>query len=212
VRKWYPALVVLLALGASAAVYGRLPEQVPIHWNMAGEVDGYGSRLQGALLLPAVILFIAVLVPVAPRIDPRGAAYEKFRPTYHLVMNAVLTFMLGVHLLVLATSLGVELPVARLIPFGVGALIALLGNVLPRARSTWLFGIRTPWTLSSERVWERTHRVGGYLMVVAGVIVMLAALVAPPTVVPGILIAAVGGASFGAMGYSFVAWRQDGRS
>jgi uncharacterized membrane protein len=212
VRKWYPVAVVLVALAASAAVYGRLPEQVPVHWNAAGEVDRYGSRFEGALLLPLVIAGIALLIPLLPRIDPRGDNYEKFRPTYHLVLNAVLTFMLGIHLLVLATALGARLPIGRIIPFGVGALFALLGNVLPRARPNWMFGIRTPWTLSNERVWERTHRVGGRLMVVAGVVTMIAALVAPTAMAPVVLIVAVLGASLGAMGYSFVAWRQEGRS
>lgn len=211
-RKWYPVAVVLVALAASAAVYGRLPEQVPVHWNAAGEVDRYGSRFEGALLLPLVILGIALLIPLLPRIDPRGRNYEKFRPTYHLVLNATLTFMLGVHLLVLATAMGMQLPIGRIIPFGVGALFALLGNVLPRARPNWMFGIRTPWTLSNERVWERTHRVGGRLMVVAGIVTMLGALVAPVTMTPVVLIVAVLGASLGAMGYSFVAWRQEGRS
>lgn len=208
-RKWYPVAVVVAAFAASAAVYGRLPEQIPVHWDMHGNVDRYGSRLEGALALPAGIALMALLVPVLPRIDPRGANYEKFRPTYHLVMNAVLTLMLGVHVAVLATSLGADVPVARLAPAGVGILLLVVGNALPRARPNWMFGIRTPWTLSSERVWERTHRVGGYCMVAAGVVILLSALLPPGRTPVMLFIGAVTVASLVPLVYSFVAWRQE---
>ena len=208
-RKWYPVAVVVAAFAASAAVYGRLPEQIPVHWDMHGNVDRYGSRLEGALALPAGIALMALLVPVLPRIDPRGANYEKFRPTYHLVMNAVLTLMLGVHVAVLATSLGADVPVARLAPAGVGILLLVIGNALPRARPNWMFGIRTPWTLSSERVWERTHRVGGYCMVAAGVVILLSALLPPGRTPVMLFIGAITVASLVPLVYSFVAWRQE---
>ncbi|MDQ3698093.1 MAG: SdpI family protein [Gemmatimonadota bacterium] len=211
-RKWYPALVAALALAATALVYGRLPERIPVHWNLAGEVDRYGSRLEGALLLPAVITVMAALIPLLPRLDPRGANYEKFRPTYHLVMNAVLTFMLLVHVALLAHGLGHAFPVHRVIPAGVGLLLMLLGNVLPRTRPNWMFGIRTPWTLSSDRVWERTHRVGGYLMLGAGLVTVLAAALPDPRGSIAVLTAAVLVAAVGSIAYSFVAWRQEKRS
>jgi uncharacterized membrane protein len=207
-RKWYPVLVVLLAVAASAAVYGRLPERMPTHWNVTGEVDGYGSRLEGALLLPATIALMAALVPVLPRIDPRRRNYDKFRPTYHLVMNAVLTFMLGMHLVLLASGLGWRVPVERVVAVGVGLLLVLLGNVLPRTRSNWMLGIRTPWTLSSDRVWERTHRVGGYLLVGAGVVAITGALLPDPRAGFVALGAGVLAAALGSVAYSYVAWRQ----
>ena len=211
-RSWYPAFVAFLAVTASALLYGRLPERMPVHWNAMGEVDRYGSRLEGALLLPAVIVVMAALVPLLPRIDPRGGTYEKFRPTYHLVMNAIITFMLVVHLLLLATGLGYRIPVERVVALGVGLLLMLLGNVLPRTRPNWMLGIRTPWTLSSDRVWHRTHRVGGYLMLGAGLLTVLATVLPDPragflTLSIGVFVAAIG-----SIAYSYVAWRQERRS
>ena len=211
-RNWYPAFAAFLAVTASALLYDRLPERMPVHWNVAGEVDRYGSRLEGALLVPAVIVVMAALVPVLPRIDPRGRNYEKFRPTYHLVMNAVVTFMLVVHLLLLATGLGYPIPVERVMALGVGLLLMLLGNVLPRTRPNWMLGIRTPWTLSSDRVWHRTHRVGGYLMLGAGLLTVLATVFPDPrasflALTVGVCVAAVG-----SIAYSYVAWRQEQRS
>lgn len=201
-------LLVAAAFAASAAVYGRLPERMPIHWNAAGAVDGYGSRLAGAFLVPGLMVVLAAMIPLLPRLDPRGASYEAFRPAYHLVMNAVLTFTLVVHLVLLASGLGHPVPAARIVLVGVGLLLMLIGAVLPRTRPNWMFGIRTPWTLSSDRVWERTHRVGGALMLAAGALTALAAVAdsrrAFPVVVGGVLVAA-----FGSIAYSYVAWRQE---
>lgn len=210
-RKWYPILVVAAAVVASAVAYARLPERVPVHWNAAGEVDRYGSRLEGVLIMPVVMVGLALLIPALPRIDPRGANYEKFKPTYHLVMNTILTFMLGVHLTVLAATLGVPVDVGRVVPIGVGALLVVLGNVLPRTRPNWMFGIRTPWTLSSDRVWERTHRVGGYLMLAAGLLVALTGLLSPGARSMLVVVVAVVAAALGSVAYSYVAWRQERR-
>lgn len=208
-RKWYPAAIVAAAVAASLAAFGRMPERVPVHWDAAGNVDRYGSRLEGALLLPAVILLLAILIPVLPRIDPRRANYDKFRPTYHLVMNATLTLLLAIHLGALATGLGFAVPIGRLVPAGVGILFLVLGNALPRARPNWMFGIRTPWTLSNDRVWERTHRVGGYLMFGAGLAILLSALLPAGQASFAILIGAVVVVSLGSVVYSYVAWRQE---
>ena len=210
-RKWYPVAVVLAAFGSSAVAFSRLPEQVPVHWDAAGDVNRYGSRLEGTLLLPVVILLIALLIPALPRIDPRKANYEKFRPTYHLVMNATLTLMLAVHLVALGTALGFNLPMERLLSVGTGILFIILGNTLPRARPTWMFGIRTPWTLSNDRVWERTHRVGGYLMFAAGVVILISAFLPAGSLSIGLLIGSVVVASLGSVIYSYVAWRQETR-
>ena len=210
-RRWYPILLIALAVAVTVAVYPQLPDRVPTHWNVRGEVDAYSSRAFGAFLIPFIMAAIAVLTPILPKIDPRRSNYVKFEPTYWLTINLVLTFMLGVHFMVLAVTLGADIPVARVVPFGVGAMLAIIGNVMPRTRSNWSFGIRTPWTLASDRVWERTHRVGGYLMFAAGVIIMAAAVVAPPAQIAIITICAVLGATAGSFIYSYAAWRQEQR-
>ena len=90
-RKWYPVLLIALAFAISIVVYNRLPDPMPTHWNMHGEVDGYGSRLVGAFLMPLIMIAIAALIPVLPKIDPRGRNYEKFDTTYFMIMNATIT-------------------------------------------------------------------------------------------------------------------------
>ena len=210
-RKWYPAVIIGMAFAVTIAVYPRLPERIPTHFNARGDADGFGSRAFGAFITPFVMLFMFGIMSVLPRIDPRRTNYAKLGPIYHLVVNLVLTFTLGVQFVILAVALGAEIPVERVIPFGVGALFAILGNVLPRTRPNWVLGIRTPWTVSSDRVWERTHRVGGHLLLAAGIIVMLAALGAPTQFIAPITMVAIFGAAGGSFLFSYAAWRQEQR-
>ena len=166
-RRWYPALAVAAAVALSVIAYRRLPEQVPLHWGLGGEVDRWGDRWEGAVVLPIVMLVLWGAMRFLPRIDPRGENYAKMQSTYDLLVNAVLTLLLVLHALILGVALGYELPMERIVPALVGVLFVVIGNVLPRARPNWWFGIRTPWTLSNDRVWTRTHRLGGYAMTVS---------------------------------------------
>lgn len=209
-RKWYPWIIVALAILFTAMVYGRLPDQMPTHWNRDGVVDGYSSRAFGAWLLPGILVVTAVVMPRLPSIDPRRENYAKFRPTYDLVINGIMTTMLVLDVAMLGAALGWPVSMERLAPFMVGSLLVLLGNVMPRARPNWMFGIRTPWTLSNDRVWERTHRVGGVLFVIAGIVLILGTLFLPgagTSLVIGVAVSA----SVIPLVYSYFAWRQEGR-
>jgi uncharacterized membrane protein len=132
--------------------------------------------------------------------------------TYDLLVNSLLTVFLVMHAMILGVALGYGLPLERLIPALVGALFVVLGNALPRARPNWWFGIRTPWTLSNDRVWARTHRVGGYAMTAAGILVVLAAIALPAPWAFYAFLAAVAPAAAGPVIYSYFAWRKESRS
>jgi uncharacterized membrane protein len=208
--SWYSGLVVVLAAAMSVVAYPRMPERVPVHWGISGEPDRWGTRFEGVLLFPVMIVGAWALLRFLPRIDPRAPNFAKMRSTYDFAVNATLTLLLVVHGMVLASGLGYAVPVRRLTPVLVGALFAALGNVLPRARPNWWFGIRTPWTLSNDRVWARTHRVGGYAMTAAGIVILAGA--ALPGVWPfAVFIVAAAAASIGPIVYSYVAWRQETR-
>lgn len=207
-RRWFGVLAILAAGVFTAVVYSRLPEQMPTHWNMSGEVDGWSSRFAGAIMLPLAGLGIWALLQWLPRIDPLRHNYEKFRGTYDTVISMILVFVAVAHVLVLGVALGWPLNAARALPIGIGTACILLGNVLPRARRNWLFGVRTPWTLSNDRVWERTHRMAGYLFVALGTALLITA--ALPLALPAnaalVSIAVVAAIT---IVYSFVAWRQE---
>jgi immunity protein, SdpI family len=176
-RKWIPLLIVVAAFAASAIVYPRLPEMVPTHWNgMDAQPDDWSSRAFGAWLTPVLLLGLWALVRILPAIDPRGANYAKFGGAFEAIIGSLMLFLLGMHLLLLRAALGHPAPMQRAVPFGVGILLIVIGNLLPRARPNWFVGIRTPWTLSSDRVWEKTHRFGGRLFVAGGFLIAVAAL------------------------------------
>lgn len=207
-RKWMPAVLIALGYLFSALVYPRLPEEVPIHWGLSGEPDRWTHRTWGALLLPTIMLMNWGLFVLLPRIDPRRENIAKSRKTYDLIVNASLAFLLLLHVLALGTALGWKVSLPGSLAVGLGILLAVLGNAMPRARPNWTFGIRTPWTLESRRVWERTHRLGGALFLAAGLLTIGAGIAAPEHALPALL-GALLGASVIAVVYSYFAWRHE---
>lgn len=207
-RKWYPLLPIAAMIAFTAIVYPRLPEQLPLHWNLQGDVDDFGPRLFGAWLLPVLALAVWGVMRTIPRLDPRRENYEKFGPTYDLVINALVTFLAVLHVVVIGSALGWPLAVTRIMPAAMGLLFIVFGNVLPRARPNWWFGIRTPWTLSNDRVWERTHRVGGYLLFAAGIACVAAAFV-PGAAAGVVALSAIVASAVGSIVYSYFAWKQE---
>jgi uncharacterized membrane protein len=210
-HAWYSALVIATAAALSAAVYPRLPDRMPVHWTFSGEADRFGTRIEGAWLVPAVMVAVWLVTRLLPRIDPRQANYAKMQSTYDFVVDAILTAMLAMHVVVLAAGLGHVVSMRRFVPLLFVAFFVALGNVLPRTRPNWWFGVRTPWTLSSDRVWTRTHRVAAYAMTATGVVVLVSAVL--PGVWPLVLAIAVAViAAFWMVIYSYVVWRQEQRS
>lgn len=210
-RKWYPIALIVLAYAAGIVVFGRLPERVATHFDGYGNPNGWTSRAVTVLLLPTIALLIWPILRFLPRIDPRRANYDKMQSTYDIVVNLALSVIVGVHLMLLGVALGMPIRIERVFPVMIGIVLVVIGNLLPRARPNWWFGIRTPWTLSSDRVWERTHRVGGYLMMAAGVVSIATVMLRPPLggIVMGV---AVGAMAVTAVAYSYFAWRDENRS
>ncbi len=207
-RKWIPAVILLAVVACSLAAYSRLPEQMPIHWNARGEVDGYGSRFWGAFGLPLVVLAIWGLLRAIPYIDPRRANIEKFRDTYENLIIAAVSVPALIHLAMLGSALGLPIAMGRVVPLVVGLLLIFLGNLLPRFRSNWFIGIRTPWTLSSDAVWARTHRFGGYCMVIVGALLMIAG-VAKSDIWAQVAVIGGAGMALAVVLYSYLTWRTE---
>ena len=207
-RKWLgPALIVISTI-VVLLIYGRLPEQVPTHWGFSGEIDDWGPRFPYAFFGPLIGAALWILLPVLRRIDPRRRNYERFDETFWLLLNVLTIGMLYLHGLTLAVALGYSLNVSRAMLFGIGLLFVALGNYLPRLRSNWWMGIRTPWTLDSEEVWRRTHRLGGRTFVVGGLLCMVAAFL-PWGLAPWVSLGALTFASLTPLVYSYVIWRRE---
>lgn len=207
-NRWLGAALALIAAGVSAWAYGRLPAEVALPW----VADDPVSPLRAALLLPAAIAGLWLLLQLFPLIDPWGGEpYARFGDTYWLMANAMLLFMLAAHALMLAGATGVAGGTDRWIIAVAGVLAAVLGNYLSRIEPNWFFGLRTPWTLSDREVWRKTHRLIGRVLFAVGLLLVAAApiIALRPAPVLGGLAAALAVGSFGT---SYTYWRQRRRS
>jgi uncharacterized membrane protein len=215
------AIVALLADAVlSAALYPRLPERVPVHWNLSGHVDRYGGRLEVVLLGPVLLVGLWLVMLVLSRIDPRraaraastvstsepdvaGEADGSYWTFIHLVLVALALLHAG---LLLAVS-GLLATPERLGAVAIALFLVLPGNFMGRLRPNWFVGIRTPWTLASDEVWRRTHRLAAVLMVAGGLLLLPLALLLPG---PRALSAAVVVTLLALLGpavWSYFAWR-----
>jgi uncharacterized membrane protein len=207
-KRYYPLLLALLGVLASLAVYSRLPSSIAVHWDLDGNPNGWMPRPLGAFFAPVFLLVIGQLMRVLPRVDPRATAHAALPDAYETIIAAALLLILACHGIVLAVALGYRVPIGRAVPALVGALIVVIGRVMPRLQPNWWYGIRTPWTLSDDRVWARTHRLAGFSMTAAGVVTIAAALALPASLGLPVLIAAIVAAVIGPVVYSYLAWRR----
>lgn len=173
-RRYGLALIGLaLILLVPLAVYHRLPDPMPTHWNLSGEVDGWMPRRWGAALMPMISLVTTLLMIAAPRLSPRGFGMASLERTYPWIVTAVVCFELYLSALILNAALnGAALTVGQ--PFTViGLLLAVLGNYFGKTTRNFFFGVRTPWTMADDEVWRRTHRLAAPLFVAGGIVLML---------------------------------------
>ncbi len=205
-RALGPALVAGM-LGFLAWAWARLPERVAVHWNATFHADRWAARTE-LLVLPAIALAICVFAPLLRRIDPRRADYARWDETFWLVINLIVLLMAVMHVAMIGFNLGWPLDMRTVILGGLGMVFVGLGNYMPRVRRNWWMGFRTPWTLSSDRVWRETHRLGGRLLVLGGLDLVVAAFL-PRVAAPWVALAGVAVAVLVPTVYSYLLWRQE---
>ncbi len=186
-------------------LWSSLPAQVPSHWNVHGEVDGHMPRVWAAAFAPLTVAALALLTWLLPVISPRRFRIEPFAPVFTGLMLVVQGFMLVVGVCMLLAGAGYALPMPKIVMLGVAALIMIMGNYMGKLRRNFFAGIRTPWTITSEATWERTHRLAGRLFVLAGLVV----LVGTPLGLPfGAGLACIVAAGLLPVPYSYVIYRR----
>lgn len=167
-----PLLVLVGTILAGFYFFLNLPPIVPTHWGINGQVDAWGSRNITLFLPPALILVVYLLFLVLPYFDPKKENYQKFSSTYHGFKSALMVFFFLLYLITGFAGLGYSLPVDKIITLMIAVLFILIGSYLPKLKTNWFMGIRTPWTLSSEAVWQKTHVVGGKLFMLEGILII----------------------------------------
>jgi uncharacterized membrane protein len=194
-QKYYlgAAAVILAAFAGTVVAYPQLPAVVPVHWDAHGNVNGWGPKWSLFLYGPGLMALFVLLFTALPWLSPKKFEIDSFRATYLYIMMTLVALLAYIHLLVLGAALGVTLDMSRAIMGGVCLLIALMGNVLGKVRRNFYIGVRTPWTIANEQVWNATHRFAAKTFFAGGVAGLLAVILRAPFWVPmsAILIAAL---------------------
>jgi len=164
-------ILLVIATLAGLLLWNRLPDSMASHWNVNDQVDGYMSKTLGVFMVPLITLGMFLLFLVVPAIDPLKANIAQFREAFNLFIVLIVAFMLYIHALSLAWNLGYTgfRMSASMLP-AMGLLFIFIGFMLRKAKRNFFIGIRTPWTLSSDRVWDETHRLGSILFMASGVL------------------------------------------
>lgn len=175
-------VIVAATLAASLILYPQMPEKIPTHWNIQGQIDAYGPKQWAAFLMPAVLAGLLLLFWAIPYLSPKHFEVDSFRSTYWFIILAVSLLMAFFHGLTLWAALADQqkpVDITRLILAGLLIMFALIGNVLGKVRCNFFIGVRTPWTLASQRVWNDTHWLTGRMFVGAAVVGLLAVVLPP---------------------------------
>ena len=168
---------VFIATATSVAVYlyPSLPEQIPTHWNVDGEVDDFTAKPWGVIVMPAIAALSWAFMKLIQIVSPRGFRTDTFKGVVNVFQVVLVAFLSIVAVSVLLEAIGVDTHINNAVVLGTGLMFVVLGNYMGKVRKNFFIGIRTPWTLASDEVWARTHRLGGWLFVAGGIIVVIGA-------------------------------------
>jgi uncharacterized membrane protein len=203
--NFFSYLFIVAAVGVAAFLYPNLPDSIPSHWNVQGEVDGYLPKPWGVIVLPLVAILVFVIMRLIPVISPKGYRTESFANVMHIFQVTMVGFMSLVSILVLLAASGVDVPINGAIFAALGTMFIVLGNYFGKIRKNFFLGIRTPWTLASDEVWARTHRLGGRLFVLQGLVMLSGVLFEVPV---ALLLGMVGVIVVVPVVYSYLVYRR----
>ncbi len=165
-------VIVLVSFIFGVVIYPRMPARMASHWNIRNEVDGHISRFWGVFLMPLISLGLFFLFLIIPVIDPLRENIKKFQRYFDLFIIFFLLFLLYLYLLTIFWNLGFSFRMSRMLLPAFSLLFFYCGILIEKAKRNWFIGIRTPWTLSNEVVWEKTHKIGGKLFKITGIIAL----------------------------------------
>ncbi|MBN2121537.1 SdpI family protein [Candidatus Micrarchaeota archaeon] len=207
VVQWAILGLLVLSFAGSYLAFEKLPEMVASHWNEAGEVNGYMDRGMGAFLMPVIAVGLAGLFYLLPRIDPLKRNIMQFSQYYEGFILFFVLFLVYMHFLTLAWNLGYSFDMGRMMVPAIGLLFIYVGILCGASRQNWFIGVKTPWTLSSERVWEKTHSLAKKVYILCGLLWIAIGLLRPDSML--LLLGIVIVASLGLFVYSYFVYRKE---
>jgi len=177
-RKYfvYSILLVVVAFIIGIFVYNLMPNTIASHWDSQGDVNGYMSKFWGVFLMPIISTFFLILFFFLPKLDPLKKNYDKFIHYYDFFIALLVSFLFYIYLLTLLWNLGYSFNIVVLLIPAFALLFFYIGVIISNTKQNWFFGIRTPWTLSSKYIWDKTNKLGGTLFKISGLISLLGIL------------------------------------
>ena len=166
-------IVIAVSLITALYFYNRMPEMMASHWGARGEVNGYMPRFWGVFLMPIISAAMLLLFIFIPIIDPLKANIKKFRKYYDWFILLIIIFMFYIYMLTILWNLGFRFSIVNMLLHALGILFFYAGVLTENAKRNWSIGIRTPWTMSDEKVWEKTNKLGVKLFKISGIIAFL---------------------------------------
>lgn len=203
------SILIIVATLAGLLLWNRLPEQMASHWDINDQVNGYMSKTWGVFMAPLMTLGMFLLFLVIPSIDPLKANIAKFRETFNLFIVLIMVFMLYIHSLSLAWNLGyTSFKMSTSMLPAMGLLFIFIGFMLRKAKRNFFIGIRTPWTLSSDYVWDKIHQLGAVLFMASGVLAFIGGIFGGMTAFWFLFVPLIGSTIF-LLAYSYVLYQQE---
>ena len=163
-------VVMLLPILAGLILWNQLPEQMPTHWNAAGEIDGWSSKPFAVFVLPLIMVAAQWLCMLGTAADPKKNNHSE--KVLHLILWIVPALSVVLHAVTYATALGYAVPIEVVMPVLIGLIFTIIGNYMPKCKQNYTIGIKIPWTLDKEENWNRTHRFAGWLWTFCGIAIM----------------------------------------
>lgn len=167
------SLITLIPIVVGLILWDKLPDTVPVHWDINGNVDGYATRIQAVFVMPLALVAFHWICAIGTLLDPKKQNIND--KMFTLVLWIIPVISLLCNSLVYATALGHKVSVEIIMPLFMGALSVVIGNYMPKCKQSYTLGIKLPWTLNDEENWNKTHRLAGFLWVICGVMIMATA-------------------------------------
>ncbi|MEI6529146.1 MAG: SdpI family protein [Candidatus Falkowbacteria bacterium] len=175
--EWFSLCLIIISIISGFYFWQNFPARVASHWGINGQVDGYSGPLLAAFLVPLMMLAMYIVFIIVPYLDPKKDQYMTFAPIYHKFKDLMISFLFILYFLTGLNGLGFPIDVALYVPVMVGALFIIIGRLLKNVKMNWFMGIRTPWTMSSEKVWDKTHELSSRIFVISGLLMAATILV-----------------------------------
>jgi uncharacterized membrane protein len=166
--------IIILSFAIGINYYSQMPEKLASHWNAQGQVNGYMSKFWGLFLMPIISVGLFLLFIFIPRIDPLKSNVQKFRKHYDGFAVLIMFFLFYLYLLTIFWNSGYTFNMTTFLAPALAILFYSTGILIENAKRNWFIGIRTPWTMSSDNVWDKTHKIGGKLFKLVGILALLA--------------------------------------